>query len=200
MSGWTPVAGETPIDDIAGLIPKHVKTRKQLNGVEAENIRKAVLKYLARKPSRRAAPFDLAWCLKLHKQMFGEVWRWAGEQRQVELNIGAPQHQILVSLQSLLDDLRYWRDHPGMELIEQAARLHHRSVAVHPFLNGNGRWARLLANIWLKQNGGAPVLWPESTIGDASAIRDEYLAAIRAADRGDYRPIIELHRRYAATE
>ncbi len=196
MSGWTPIPGETPIDDISGLIPKHVKTRKELNAEEAENIRKVVVRYLAGKPSRKQAPFHLEWCCKLHKQMFGEVWRWAGERRQRALNLGVPHYQIDVALQSLFDDLRYWRDHPGMDLIEQAARLHYRAVAIHPFLNGNGRWSRLLANIWLKQNGAFPTQWPESTIGDRSTIRGEYLAAVRAADGGDYTAIIDLHRRY----
>ena len=38
--------------------------------------------------------------------------------------------------------------------------------------------------------------WPEETIGSRSVIRDEYLAAIRAADEGDEMPLIELHQRY----
>lgn len=54
-----------------------------------------------------------------------------------------------------------------------------RGVAIHPFLNGNGRWARMLANIWLKRNGHPITEWPEATISFKSVIRDEYLAAIR---------------------
>ena len=48
MSQWNPIPGETPIADISGLIPKHVTSRAQLNIVEAENIRKVIVKYLAR--------------------------------------------------------------------------------------------------------------------------------------------------------
>jgi Fic-DOC domain mobile mystery protein B len=197
MSGWAPIPGETPIDDISGLIPQHVKTRRELNAVEAENIRKVFVRYLAGKPSRKQAPFHLTWCLKLHKQMFGDVWRWAGERRQRDLNLGLPHYQIDVAIQNALDDLAYWREQGDMDLLEQGARIHHRAVAIHPFLNGNGRWSRLLANIWLKQNGGVPVQWPETTLGDTSTIREEYLAAVRAADNGDYSAIIELHRRFA---
>jgi Fic-DOC domain mobile mystery protein B len=196
MRRWPTILGETPIDDISGLIPKGVRTRSQLNAVEAENIRKAVLGYLAARPSRRQAPFTLTWCYLLHKQMFGNVWRWAGVRRSVELNVGVPVYRIDTDLQNLLEDLRYWREHHDMPLDEHAARLHHRAVQIHPFLNGNGRWSRLLANIYLKQARSAVTVWPEETVGAASVIRQEYLAAIRAADAGDYTPLIRLHNRY----
>ena len=78
MTGWQTLPGETPIDDISGLKVKGVTTRSELNKIEAENIRKAVVKYLAAKPSRRTAPFDLPWVLQLHREMFGDVWAWAG--------------------------------------------------------------------------------------------------------------------------
>ena len=62
----------------------------------------------------------------------------------------------------------------------------------------NGRWSRLLANIWLKLHKLPLTEWPEDVIGATSAIRDDYLAAIRAADTGDFAPLIEMHRRFAA--
>src|SRR4051812_12252073 len=156
MASCPETPGETPID-VSGLIPKGVTSRAQLNDLEAENIRAATVRYLAARPSRRQAPITLPWCLKLHKQMFGKVWRWAGTTRRTELNLGVPAHRIQTDLQSLLDDAAYWRDHAAFDVIEQASRLHHRAVYVHPFLNGNGRWSRLLANIWLRQ-AGAPLV------------------------------------------
>jgi Fic-DOC domain mobile mystery protein B len=196
MAVWKPIAGETPIDDISGLKPKGVATRGQLNDVEARNIQKAVMRYLAARPSRRQAPFTLEWCYKLHRQMFGEVWQWAGQRRRTGLNIGVSPHRIEVDLKALMDDLAYWRERGEMEMIEQVARLHHRAVFIHPFLNGNGRWSRLLANIFQRQSMDKVTVWPEETVGNASIIRDEYLAAVRAADGGDYKPLISLHRRY----
>ncbi len=94
MAAWKPISGETPINDISGLTPKWVTTRAQLNDVEAQNIRKAVMRYLASKPSRRQAPFTLGWCYKLHRQMFGEVWRWAGQKQHngIESWRAAPPH------------------------------------------------------------------------------------------------------------
>jgi Fic-DOC domain mobile mystery protein B len=191
VSGWELLPGETPID-VSGLKRKGIGTRAELNLAEAENIRKAVVKYLAAKPSNRSAPFTLSWAKRLHKQMFGDVWKWAGEFRQENLNLGCDWHQVQMQLQTLLDDLAFWQGQ-GDALLDQAMRLHHRAVGIHPFLNGNGRWARMLANIWLKRHGHAITEWPEETIGAKSLIRDEYIAAIRAADEGDEEPLKKLH-------
>ena len=91
--------------------------------------------------------------------------------------------------------VRYLTARPSPRL----ARLHHASVRIHPFQNGNGRWARLLANIWLRRHGEAPIEWPEATIGSVSAIRNEYLMAVREADRGEYGRLIAMHVRLGGT-
>jgi Fic-DOC domain mobile mystery protein B len=191
--------GETPIDDISGLRIKGISTRAELNAAEAENVLKATLKYLAGRPSRRMAPFSVAWLLKLHREMFGEVWSWAGEIRTCDLNIGVSFYQVRQELLVLADDLATWRQF-GHDFVEQAARLHFRSVRIHPFLNGNGRWARMLANILLKQNRSPIIEWPEAVIGTESTIRSEYIAAIKEADRGDDGPLIALHRRFFGSQ
>jgi Fic-DOC domain mobile mystery protein B len=194
VSDWGLLPGETPID-VSGLKRKGISTRAELNQAEAENIRKVVVKYLAATPSRRSAPFTLSWTKRLHQQMFGDVWKWAGQFRQENLNFGEDWHQVQIQLQGLLDDLVYWEGHET-SLLAQAARLHHRAVRIHPFQNGNGRWARMLANIWLKRHGQPITVWTEATIGSQSLIRDEYITAIRAADHGDEAPLRELHRRF----
>jgi Fic-DOC domain mobile mystery protein B len=198
MSLWPPIEGQTPIDDISGLkIPiEGVVTRKEISQYEFQNIAKAILKYLAAKPSKRMAPFNLKWCYKLHYEMFGDVWKWAGKPRGSEKSLGVKVYQIGPQLQDLMDDLACWGDRP---LIEQAVELHWRAVRIHPFENGNGRWARLLANIWLKRHDHPLVDWPEPEMGrEASEIRKEYLLAIKAADAGDLRPLIDLHSRHLA--
>jgi Fic-DOC domain mobile mystery protein B len=194
VSGWQLLPGETPID-VSGLKRKGISTRAELNQAEAENIRKVVVKYLAARPSRRSAPFTLSWARRLHAQMFGEVWKWAGQFRQENLNLGCEWHQVPIQLQALLDDLAFW-DGQGTALLDQATRLHHRAVQVHPFANGNGRWARMLANIWLKRHGHPITEWPEQTIGSQSMIRDKYLAAIQSADNDDEKPLAELDQRF----
>jgi len=199
MTGWQTLPGETPIDDISGLKVSGITTRSELNKIEAENIRKAVVKYLAAKPSRRTAPFDLPWVLQLHREMLGDVWTWAGTIRTSSTNIGVPPNQIEVGLAALLGDLAFWENHREDQL-NQAVMLHHRAVHIHPFKNGNGRWARLLANTWLRLLGHQLTEWPEETIGAESVIRNDYIAAIKVADEGEYGPLLDLHRQFAADE
>lgn len=105
MSFNVPIPGETPIDP-SGLKVKGVTNRRELSEVEAENVRKAVARYLAKKPTKRQAPFDLAWAKKLHGQMFGDVWKWAGSFRQEDLNIGVSWKMIEVQLYELLQNLQ----------------------------------------------------------------------------------------------
>jgi fido (protein-threonine AMPylation protein) len=127
--------------------------------------------------------------------MFGDVWDWAGEPRLRNLNIGVHYPAIREHLQTLVDDLATWQQF-NHDIVEQACRLHYRAGAIHPFINGNGRWSRMLANILLKQNRAPIVEWPEDVIGTESTIRAEYIAAIKEADHGDDRPLLELHRRF----
>lgn len=190
-----PIPGETPIDDISQLLVKGISLRSELNALEAENIRKPIVKYLSRRPSRRAAKFDVSWARKLHGEMFGEVWGWAGTFRTSELTIGIPAQFVETSVHDLMENLKVWNN-TGMLLLEQAARLHHRAVEIHPFTNGNGRWSRLLANIWLIQQKHPLTNWPEQHIGETSIIRDAYLAAIKQADQGNIEPLLALHLQY----
>lgn len=187
------ISGATPIDDTSGLKPK-IYIYDELIIAEAENVAEAVTKYLAKKPSKRLAPFNLEWSLKLHNEMFGKVWKWAGQSRKTQPNIGVAPYQISPELHNLFEDLKAWKD-SEMPLIEQAARLHHRAVQIHPFVNGNGRWSRMLADIWLKQNGARPIAWP-SSIGQESPIRAEYIAAVKKADKGSIESLLSLCGRY----
>jgi Fic-DOC domain mobile mystery protein B len=201
MPDWQIIPGETPIDP-SGLKPslrKFVCSRAELNSLEAENIRFAVIKYLADTPSQRLAPFTLKWVLRLHKEMLGRVWLWAGRIRTIDLNLGSPAWRVQTDLHNLLEDLRCWKE-SAMPLMEQAATLHFRAVQIHPFENGNGRWARLQANIWLKQHDMAITAWPEEGIsGGTSPIRVQYIKALKAADLCEMGPLIYLHTRYAHT-
>src|SRR5262245_55115451 len=121
--------GQTPLDDLSGLRDRGIRTMAELNIAEAENIRRATLKYLGAKPTRRVAPFDVAWGRRLHREMFGAVWTWAGKLRTREMNIGVAPREIEVELHGLLADLLAWEE-SGMDLAEQGTRLHHRAVAI----------------------------------------------------------------------
>lgn len=199
MQDWEYREGETPYEDLDGFVPTQRypnPTRQQVDEFEEENIRKATLKYLAAKPSTTKAPFTYPWLLSLHEEMYGEVWEWAGSIRIQNTQIGLDKYQIPEALRALVSDIPKWPDF--FKPIEIAARIHHRAVEIHPFKNGNGRWSRLLANIWLKQRGLGVIEWP-SIVGERP-IRAEYIQAIRLADGLDYDPLIEMHKRYIINE
>jgi Fic-DOC domain mobile mystery protein B len=189
LGDWRAIPGETPIDP-SGLRDRSISTRLELCQAEALNIRKAYVKYLAAAPTKRIAPFDYTWLLRLHKEMYCEVWKWAGQPRRADLNFGVAWQYVPEQVLALTHDLGCWGD---MSLLEQATRLHYRAVWIHPFWNGNGRWARFLANIWLRRHKAPLILWPEESIGQESPIRNDYLKALRAADDVDFTPLLALH-------
>lgn len=199
MPVWEPIEGETPIDP-SYLLDKAIETREQLNIVEAKNILKAVVKYLGAKPSKKLAPFNLSWFLQLHKEMFSDVWEYAGETRQENLNIGINWQNVLTELHQLEESIVYWEENDTFQILERSVRIHFQAVHIHPFLNGNGRWSRLLGNIYLKQNDHPLVLWPDEVIGTESPIRNEYLDAVKKADTGRLDDLVELHRRHCQIE
>ncbi len=197
-----PISGETPIDP-SRLRPSYkrwVRNRRQLNVVEADNVRLAHEKYLRGTPSRRLAPFTCEWVKRLSKDMLGKVWTWAGSFRREDLSgPWSKWFNIELELTELLKDLSLWPE-GGMPFVEQAAMLHHRAVLIHPFLNGNGRWARMLSNIWLRQNGADIIHWPETNISaQTSPVRDEYIGALELADKGDYEKLNEMHQRFTTS-
>ena len=186
------IPGQTPLHDLSGLRIKTIRTLAQLNAAEAENILKATMKYLVSKPTQKMARFDVDWMKKLHVEMFGDIWSWAGELRKNKTNIGSVPHQIEIDFHNLAADLGAWKK-SSMPILEQAVRLHHAAVRIHPFLNGNGRWSRMLANVWLALYDSPLIEWPETIIGTTSTIREEYLDAVREADRGHISKLLDLH-------
>lgn len=183
--------GATPLDpdEREGLKFDHVATRGQLDELEQANIEQG-LAWAAR--LRRADIFDDAFVRRLHRQLFGDVWKWAGQYRLTEKNIGVDPRQIPVQLRALLGDARYWAENGVYPPLEAAARFHHRLVSIHPFPNGNGRHARIAADILLERVYGHPrIEWAGGVDLQAdTARRESYIAALRAADRGDFAPLL----------
>lgn len=180
--------GETPLDT-SHLLVQGIGSRADLNVAEGRNILKVLLKYFGKTPIAEVARFDYSGLIDLHREMFGEVWGWAGRLRTEDLNIGVPWTQIQERLYNLLEDLRTW-DESKMDPIEQATRLHHGTVFIHPFPNGNGRWGRMVTNIWLALRGMPIIDWPERLLGTDSPARNDYIAALKAADQGDFDPLV----------
>ncbi len=191
-----PTDDATPFDDISGLkLPTNkVYSIKDIYLKEAQNIANATLKYLSAPPSKKEASFSYPWLLQLHEEMFGDVWNWAGKLRQIELSIGIKAYLVSTQLKNLTDDIAYWNKNKTYDVYETATRIHHRAVQIHPFQNGNGRWSRMLANIYLRQNGLMPVKWQEDLLARENPKRSEYIQALKKADNRNYQDLINMHK------
>ncbi len=184
--------GATPLEaeDFEELIPTDIATRSDLNAVERDNIVAARLWAFTGRPITDVQQlFETTTVDEIHRRMFGNVWKWAGKRRTRATTIGVTPTQIVTQLKDTLDDVRYWHDHATFDPVETAVRVHHRLVFVHPYVNGNGRHARLVADLYLHIVDGSSLRWgPDES--EASDSRAAYIAALRKADEGDYSPLI----------
>ena len=178
--GATPLGGE----ELEGLLPSHLVNRNQLNEWEQQNIASALL-WLERQRQRRQRPLEEAWLRRLHREMFGQTWRWAGQYRNSDKSIGIDWRQIRMQLPALLGDIGYQVEY-RLETPDQiAVRFHLRLVAIHPFPNGNGRHARLIADVLIEQLGAPRFSWGGNrSLVDASGLRQQYITALQQADDG----------------
>src|SRR6202789_1817264 len=84
---------------------------------------------------------------------------------------------------------RCWTDGTSFEPDKIAARFHHRLVSIHPFANGNGRHARLLADVLARMQDRPIFTWGGADIVPQGDFRRRYINALQAADRNDIEPL-----------
>ncbi|MEO5763087.1 MAG: mobile mystery protein B [Vicinamibacteria bacterium] len=172
------------------LIPAHVAFRAELNQAEQANIARGQDWALARRRDVLTEKF----IKDLHRQMLGEVWRWAGRFRTSERNPGIPYFEIPVALRQLLEDTRTWIEFGAYPPDEIAVRLHHRLVQIHPFPNGNGRHSRLMADLLVMRLGGERLTWGSASIQQAGEVRRRYIDGLKAADNHDLAALMAFAR------
>ena len=168
-----------------------LSTRAELNELEQANI-EAGLRWLARQ--KKPLVLSEAFIRQLHVKLFADVWKWAGQFRTSDKNIGVHWPTISVELRKLLDDTSYWINNETYPPLEIAIRFHHRLVQIHLFPNGNGRHARIMAEELfektLKQT--QKIKWYNEEQGIDNKRREQYLVALRAAGKRDYTLLLEF--------
>lgn len=178
--------GATRLDpnELDGLKHRHITTQGELNELEQANIT-AGLRWLDR--LRRPDVLSDAFAIELHKRLLGDVWQWAGTFRRTGKNVGDvdPIH-IAVRLRELVNDTKYWHENASYPPREAAIRFHHRLTFIHPFPNGNGRHARIMADALLEKVYGVERIdWAGSgNLQVTNERRTQYIAALKAADHG----------------
>jgi Fic-DOC domain mobile mystery protein B len=184
--------GQTPLshEERDGLIPSYITLRNELNEAEQANILEAQQWAYARKND----VLNQRFLNTLHARMFGNVWKWAGKFRTSGKNIGVDAYKITTDLQQLIDDCKYWINCKTYDADEIAARFHHRLVFIHLYPNGNGRHARMAADLLLRAMNQPTFTWGSENLARENEIRTQYIAALRAADGHDYGPLLKFVR------
>ena len=187
--------GSTPLtaEDMEGLKMPHITTKGELNRVEQENITEAESKYFS-KPLGLGEILTWDFLRSLHKDMLKHVWTWAGDQRIRETSVGIDPAYIMTELPTLLDNIRYWIENKTFSNDEIAARLHHGLVKIHLFHNGNGRHARLTADLVLINLEEDRFSWGSGDLYKENEVRKKYIESLQLADKHDFSELIEFVR------
>ena len=171
------------------LIPS-ITTRAELNQVERININEARVWAMRASVLQRTDLLTDAFVRELHRRMFNGVWRWAGRYTTTKKNIGWEVHRLTEGVHNALADAQAWLEHSTYPLHEVAVRLHHQLVVIHPWPNGNGRHARLLADIIVAARGGKALTWGAVDLAAAGVVRQRYIVAMQQADQGNFVPLL----------
>ncbi|MBI3232763.1 MAG: mobile mystery protein B [Bacteroidetes bacterium] len=192
---WDYIDGQTPLDEEEkeGLLIYTIATRGELDEFEQQNIEQAVQWTLTRNLKPELI-FTEAYIKEVHKRMYNNVWRWAGDFRKTNKNIGVDKWQISSALKYLLDDAIYWHENKTYTPDEFAIRFKHRIVSIHCFPNGNGRHSRLMADIIIEKIYKLPVFSWGINMTKEEDIRKAYINAVKAADKGDYSLLLAFAR------
>jgi Fic-DOC domain mobile mystery protein B len=181
--------GQTPLEEEEkdGLLIKTIATRKELDEFEQQNIEDAIQWTMLQKFTKEKV-FSV-------EKMYGNVWAWAGLFRNTNKNIGVDKWEINIALKYLLDDVLFWMANKVYEPDEIALRFKNRLVLIHCFANGNGRHSRLFADIIISKLYNQELFtWGAESLVKANDARQQYLKAIRTADKDDFTLLLKFAR------
>lgn len=114
--------GETPLsgDELDALLPHVVNTLGMpIRKADVFDLEAAVLQDVAERLIADVFNGDLTldelltdqFLRDLHRQLYGDIWAWAGRWRSREVNIGVAPEQITVELRTAMDNIRYrWQN------------------------------------------------------------------------------------------
>ncbi len=155
----SPGYGETPVapDDLDAL----TALARDLLGDDPTNatlydLEQAVLSDVSERELNAVIEGDLTlddlltdrYLRSLHAALYGDIWTWAGRFRTRELNIGVAPTQLSTQLRESLDTIRYrWTHTSDWNARQLGIVVHAETVRIHPFIDGNGRTTRLLADL-----------------------------------------------------
>jgi len=179
-------------NEIDGLKLSHITTRQELDMWEQDNILEA-FNWIEQQETENL--LTEKFILELHKKMFCNVWAWAGSFRKTNKNIGIEWWEIPVELRKLLEDVTYWISKKTYDPDEIAVRFHYRLVSIHIFPNGNGRHARMMADLIIEKiYKKKPFTWGSRNLLKKGMARNRYIDALKKADQDDFEDLLRFAR------
>lgn len=161
MNGLDPEYGSTPLDfeELDALLPAAAEligeavTKAQVYELEQEYeaaVRTALLQQVAAGELPLSDLLTDRTLRDLHARLYENLWAWAGTYRRRELSIGIDPAMIAVELRAAFETLLYrWEHTEDWTDTQLAIATHAEAVRIHPFVDGNGRSTRLLADLVL---------------------------------------------------
>ena len=164
-----------------------LKTVEEIELSEFEGFLRCEI-FLTEKLSSRTT-FNTAYILKIHKLALGHLYAFAGKYRDVNISKGgfpfAAARFLPESMQAfeteILSKIKHTYENKDL-LIRDIAMVHGELLFIHPFREGNGRTARILANLIARKQGYDPLMFEKITAGRF----DEYVGGVQAAASKDY--------------
>lgn len=183
---FEPGSGKRVLKNLLGIKRKRDMDEAEIDALEA-GLDVFVHDYDTR---RRFTANDIK---QMHRTWLGGIYEWAGEYRQVNVSKGGFTFAAASAIPVLMDEFERGplkRNTPCAfdslgRVIDALAEVHVELLLIHPFREGNGRLARVLAGLMAAQSG--------RSIFDFRLLKgkkkQEYFAAVRAGLDRDYRPM-----------
>jgi len=171
-----------------------IKRKKEIDRIEAVALQQVEpVLFRTYDQNHRFSAKDIC---NIHRIWLGRIYEWAGAYRTVDLTRSSFRftHARFVSEQMEEFEENVLKQHTPCifgsknRMIKALAEVHAELVRIHPFREGNGRVARLLATLMALQAGLPPLNF---NIIQGSK-KKEYIAAVHAGVGKDYNPMEKI--------
>lgn len=171
----------------------NLKSQEEVGLSEFEGFLKAEIRLTESLTSRTM--FNISYILKIHKLSLGHLYSFAGRYRNVNISKGgfpfAASRFLPATMKSfeeeILDNLPN-KYQSKDELIRDIAKVHGELLFIHPFREGNGRTARILANLMSRKQGYEALHFQLITENKFNA----YVSGVQMSGTRDYTKMEEI--------
>ena len=168
-----------------------IKSKREMDRMEAEAHIRALREFLS--IFSRDHRFSSADIARMHRIWLGGIYEWAGKYRQVNISKGGFTFAVAAQIPKLMEELDKGplRNKTPCLFKEESAVaealsvVHTELVLIHPFREGNGRLARMLATLMAVQAGYPPLDFG----GIRGRKKEAYFSAIQAGLDRNYEPM-----------